>query len=218
MLLAAMQDRLSSLYETPIEHRVMDYLVTDARIADALEQAATPRANAERLLLRQSEDSLDVALYIDTRIMEALADLDPHTCLDARNLNDFLTALEGVSHFNYLVWNALHERQVTQLELELQAEIDKYVVATMLLDEQGTAADADHFHTAMFTFVVFDPDLDAPAEQRYRDANHYAAKYCRRLTRQFPAQHREPSFINELRRFYRLSRNDKIRCIDNGVA
>ncbi|MEQ8661727.1 MAG: hypothetical protein RLW62_13015, partial [Gammaproteobacteria bacterium] len=118
------------------------------------------------------------------------------------------------SHFHYLVWNASHERQVTQLELELQAEVDKFVTAMRLLDEQGTGAAADAVHDALFTAVSYHEDLDAASDRRYREANHYAGKYCRRLTRRFPAQHREPSFINELRRFYRLPQNQKIRAIE----
>ncbi len=214
MLLAELQNGLAALYETPIEHCVTDFLVTDARLAAALDDARTPQTNAERLLLRQSDDCLDISLYIDARVLAALADSDPYEHLGGDNLNDFLIALEGVSHFNYVIWNARHQRQVTQLELELQAEVDKYVTALMLLDEQGTVPDADAFHGTLFEAVVFDTGGDADSEQRYREANRYAGKYCHGLSRRFPGQHREPSFINELRRFYRLPQNEKIRRIE----
>jgi hypothetical protein len=216
VLLTTLQEHLSELYETPVEHRVMDFLVTDARIAQALAASETPATNSERLLLRQSEESLEVTLYIDDDVLNALTSRDPYTRLDRGNLNDFLIALEGVSHFHYLVWNAAHARQVTQLEMELQAEVDKFVTASMLLHAQGGGEEGD-FHDSLFSDVVFHAD-DAIAAQRYREANHYAGKYCRHLARRFPAQHREPSFINELRRFYRLPRNEKIRCIERTLA
>jgi hypothetical protein len=214
MLLSSIQSGLATLYETPVAHCVTDFLVTDARLAQLLENTDQPRNNNERLLLRQSEGSLDVSLFIDAGILAALDTSDPYRRLDATNLNDFLIALEGVSHFHYLIWNAIHARQVTQLELELQAEVDKFVTSMMVLDEQGTRADADHVHDVLFTWVQFDDTADAACEQRYREANRYAGKYCRHLTRRFPGQHREPSFLNELRRFYRLPQNDKIRCIE----
>lgn len=216
MLLAEIQCGLAALYEAPIAHDVNDFLVTDARVAQALERAAHPRGNSERLLVRQSADSLDVSLFIDAAILAALDDSNPYQRLDTANLNDFLIALEGVSHFHYLIWNAVHQRPVTQLEMELQAEVDKFVTAMMMLDEQGTRADADHMHDTLFTWVQFDDEADADDSRRYREANHYAAKYCRGLTRRFPAQHRQPAFMNELRRFYRLPQNDKIRCIEHG--
>ncbi|MCP5199458.1 MAG: hypothetical protein H6977_05570 [Gammaproteobacteria bacterium] len=214
MLLDAIQHGLALLYEAPIAHSVSDFLVTDAAVARALEAPDAARNNAERLLLRQTDDSLDITLFVDADILDKLGEHDPYQSLRADNLNDFLIALEGVSHFHYLVWNAQHHRQVTQLEMELQAEVDKFVTAMMLLDEQGHDTDAGAVHDTLFNAVRFDSDIDAECGQRYREANHYAAKYCRGLSRRHPAHHRAPSFLNEVRRFYRLAQNDKIRASD----
>ncbi len=217
MLLASLQDHLSGLYEAPVEQRVADYLVTDAHVAQVLGDSDSTHANCERLLVRESHDSLDISLYIDARILANLATCNPYTRLDGRNLNQFLIALEGVSHFHYLVWNAMHARQVTQLELELQAEVDKYVTATLLLRQQGAIDDSEEFHGQFFSAVSYAVDAGCTNGQRYREANHYAAKYCRALNRRYPAQHEQPRFINELRRFYRLSQNEKIRSIEHTV-
>lgn len=215
-LLTALQEHLCALYETPLEHDVMDFLVTDARIANALTADADGHANTERLLVRESADGLDVSLYIDDRILAFLSTYDPYDNLDMDNLNPFLIALEGVSHFQYLIWNASHAKQVTQLEMELQAEVDKFVTATMFFEAQGSGPGNESFHESLFTEVIFASNLDAASDERYRAANHYAGKYCQRLSRRFPAQHREPSFLNELRRFYRLPQNSKIRSIEAG--
>lgn len=217
MLLATLQEHLSCMYEAPIEQRVADYLVTDARVAEALEQRPRAHDNSERLLVREGEDELDISLYIDARILDNLSASDPYTRLDNGNLNAFLIALEGVSHFHYLIWNAVHARQVTQLEMELQAEVDKFVTATLLLRQQGAIDGSDEFHQCFFSAVSFAADHRCTSGQRYRAANHYAAKYCRGLNRRYPAQHQQPMFINELRRFYRLSQNEKIRCIDKAL-
>ncbi|MGR8919660.1 MAG: hypothetical protein ACU85V_08575 [Gammaproteobacteria bacterium] len=216
MVLAALQEQLATLYETPLDHRVDDFLITDATLARALESETTHRRdNAERLLLRESEEGLDLSLYIDAEVIASLEACDPMACLADHNLNDFLVALEGVSHFNYVIYNACHRRQVSQLELELQAEVDKFVVVCLLLDRQGSSAAGDRFHDALFEHVSFDESLDADTGQRYRDANRYAGKYCKRLSRRFPAQHREPSFVNEIRRFYRLAQHQKLRRIEH---
>jgi hypothetical protein len=216
MLLSTMQTSLATLYETPVAHCVNDFLVTDAGLAQALENNGPARNNNERLLLRQTEDGLDISLFIDATILDALDQANPLQRLDADNLNEFLIALEGVSHFHYVVWHAMHARPVTQLELEIQAEVDKFVTAMMTLDEQGTEAPPDAVHDVLFRWVSFDTSADAVSEQRYREANHYAGKYCRGLLRRFPARHRTPTFVNELRRFYRLPQNDKIRLIEQG--
>ena len=61
---------------------------------------------------------------------------DPLEALDEGNLADYCTALEGVSHFHYLVWSLARGRNVSLLELELQAEVDKYASAVALLTRQ----------------------------------------------------------------------------------
>jgi hypothetical protein len=214
MLLASIQTELAKLYETPIAHQVGDFLITSARLAGLLEGSSAPRTNAERVLLQQSSEGLEMSLYIDQAVLDNLVLRDPYTELNGGNLNDFLIAVEGVSHFNYIIWNALHERQITQLELELQAEVDKFVTAMMMLDEQGANSNAHGVHNALFKSVLFADPADSVCGRRYRDANHYAGKYCQHLTQKFPTHHRAPSFMNEIRRFYRLPQNQKIRVID----
>ena len=215
MLLHTLQQELATIYEAPVAYDIYDFLITDADLAATLEQANRPAGGGERLLLQESGDQLDISLYIDARILTALAHDDPIDALHHGNLNAFLIALEGVSHFHYLSWNAGYDKPITLLELELQAEIDKYVTAARLFGRQATGPVPDLLHKRLFTDVVFDATLNTLASARYRDANHYAAKYCKLLKRRFPGHDQEPSFINELRRFYRMPQNEKIRRIDS---
>jgi len=217
MLLDTLQTHLTALYETPGIPSVADFLVTDAAAARALGSTAAP-SQREALLLREDDEHLSIALYIDRDVLAILSARDPYACLDHDNLNAFLLALEGISHFVYVVWNALHQRPVTQLELELQAEVDKFVTATLLLKQQGAIAHSEEFHAPFFEQVAYTETTGALAGQHYRAANHFAGKYCSALNRRHPAQHNQPSFLNELRRFYRLSQNDKIRVIEHSVV
>ena len=52
-------------------------------------------------------------------------------------MEDYWTALEGVSHFVYFAWNAGYDKPVSILELEMQAEIDKYIATFTLLRRQS---------------------------------------------------------------------------------
>ena len=216
MLLGSMQNQLAALYDTPLDYRVADFLITDATLAAALHGGDNCHSqhNSERVLLQQNSDCLDLSLYIDASVLSTLDAHDPYAELNTENLNDFLIALEGVSHFNYIVWNAVHEREISQLELEIQAEVDKYIHVMMLIDAQGKNVAALEFHHALFEGVQFDVSGGVLREQRYRAANRYAGKYCRHLNQRFPGQHREASFMNEIRRFYRLPQQQKIRSID----
>lgn len=216
MLLTQLQNRLAQLYEAPTEYDIVDFLITDAKLADAL----TPSghcANDERLLVLASENRLDISVYVDNDTLAHLTDDNPLVALHEGNLGAFMLALEGVSHFHYLCWNAAYDKSVTLLELELQAEVDKYVTAVSLLGAQGKRADANGVHERLFDRVHFRQDLQDEQLTRYRQANHYAAKYCRALKNNYPHHDNQPRFINEVRRFYRLTQNEKIRRIESAA-
>ena len=214
MVLAQLENHLACLYETPTDYDIYDFLITDATAARSL----TPHGhgdNDERLLVSQSEDYLDISVYLDRDTLERLQNDDPLVGLHEGNLTAFMLALEGVSHFHYLCWNASFDKSVTLLELELQAEVDKYVTALMLLGAQGSRLESNIIHQRLFDQIHFRDDLQVEQLTRYQRANHYAAKYCRALSENYPAAGNQPSFINELRRFYRLSQNEKIRRIES---
>lgn len=213
MLLARCQDYLSGFYETPSDYDVYDFLITDTKLANAL----TPDGhcdNDERLLVVQTELGVEISVYLDENTLAQLVRDDPFVELNDDNLAAFMLAVEGVSHFNYLCWNATFDKSVTLLELELQAEVDKYVTATALLCAQGNATGASLLHEKLFDRIQFREDLNEEHLERYRNANYYAAKYCRSLRSQYPEAHSEACFRNELRRFYRLTQNEKIRRIE----
>lgn len=206
----SLQDYLEQLYELEAALRIEDFLLTDACVVRALEGAGY-RPLPEKLLLQQSADELQVALYLDPELLARLAAAKPPTALCATELEDFWTALEGVSHFLYLVWNAHHERSVRPVELELQAEVDKYVVTT-LLGTEGDELAAGRIHELLFERTRFDPSLGGELLERYREANRSAARYCLSLARRYAAL-RHPELLRELRRFYRLDHLTKLRFI-----
>lgn len=211
-----MQRHLERLYEIEVAHRVDDFLITDPELARRLDTSATAREIDEKLLVRQDGDNLDLALYLSPQLVGRLAEDDPIEQLHNGNLVDFCTALEGVSHFLYLTWNAAFERSITRLELEMQAEVDKYVTIASLLGPQGRQDVLNRLHDWLFAEPSFDAALGEHERDRYRDANHYAAKYCLQLEN---CRRRAGvgGLHNELRRFYRLTLRDKIRRIESPV-
>ena len=87
-------------------------------------------------MIAEADGEADVALYLERELLDRLDRHDPLTKLDGDNLADFWSALEGVSHFTYYAWNAARDKTVSLFELELQAEVDKFVTTGKLLREQ----------------------------------------------------------------------------------
>lgn len=212
MSLRKLQQQLEHTYEIASRHDVADFLITDPERLHAL-QPVNAREAPEKLFVRQDGGAVDVTLYLNAQMLSRLERDDPTRCLHDGNLADFCTVVEGISHFVYLVWNALHDRSVSLLELEMQAEVDKYITAALLLARQGRVSGGDALHHRLFNAVYYDPALNRDELHRYRRASHYADIYCRQLQLRFLRERREASMINELRRFYRLGQNAKINRI-----
>jgi hypothetical protein len=200
-LLTRLQGGLEHLYRIATGVDVRDFVIDpDARAAALDDGARTPR---EQLLLYEVGGELSVALFVDPGVVANLERNDPAEALGDHNASDFLLAVEGVSHFIYVVWCAQAERQVSALELELQAEVDKYV-ACLLLATADRAASA-RWRRRLYEDFSFEPDLDAGERDRYHAANHNARRFAASLEHRFVARRRIVDMLVELRRFYRLS-------------
>ncbi len=212
MLLARLQQLLGEIYDVPAEHDVRDFVVTDPGTAAAL----TRGGGDEQLLVAQTGDVLEMSLFVDASVLARLENDDPLEALTQQNLADYLTAVEGVSHFAYVAWNAGYDKPVTVLELELQAEVDKYVSCVWLLAAQGAGRFPRELHRVLFERTRISDDLAADRKELYRSATRYAARYCRRVAaawcRKGRTAHRD--MLAELRRFYRLGVARKLAHIE----
>ncbi|HEY7753520.1 MAG TPA: hypothetical protein VH856_06860 [Steroidobacteraceae bacterium] len=208
---------LTSIYDLRVECRVADFLVTDRR---SLPGECRDAAGDEQLFVAAMDDELCMSLYLDPGVLARLERRDPHESLDAENVADCWTALEGVSHFLCVAHHAGHDRPVSRLTLELQAEIDKYVASILLLRRTHPRRFPAELHALLFRRARVDPALAAGRESLYRRASRYAARFCARLEPGLRALCRrdDGAWLAELRRFYRLSDTGKLRHIERLAA
>lgn len=214
--LNTLQEFLQRIYGLYLEHRVEDFLVTDPDLARELDRSPNPREIKEKLLVFQDGDELAVALYLDRGVVEKLAEDGSTAILHHDNIGEFLLALEGISHFVCLVWNAGRRRGVSLLELEMQAEIDKFIALSSIMAGQRTDWEPKTLRSWLFDQPHFDESLDDNERQRYIEANHFAGKYCCHLERRHwkgGPRRLGHELLGDLRRFYRLSQADKISLI-----
>lgn len=203
-----LQQHLSDIYQVGGVHDVRDFLITDPRLARCLGAGSMLSDSSETLLMSEDGDGLALSLYLDGELISRLESADPLSRLRADLLDDLWKVLEGLSHFNCVVWKASQDRCVSLLELELQAEIDKFVGTTLLALGQGRTELLDHLHGWLFDEVSFHDELDAEQLARYRAANDYAARFCHALRGRLLDD--GSTVLSELRRFFRLPMTDKI--------
>jgi hypothetical protein len=208
MILRDMQSLLARLYDVPSDYDVYDFLITDRR------RLPDPPVDDvdEQVLVTHTQDEMRIGIYIDDAVLARLSGNNPLTALNDANLSDYCTALEGVSHFHYLTWRASCDLPVSLLELELQAEVDKYVAAVSLLTSQRGRLPVT-LHERLFHHVKFASGLDTESRSRYRTANRHAARFCRRLEERFlrARRARPEAWLGEMRKLYRCGHAEKLR-------
>jgi hypothetical protein len=121
--------------------------------------------------------------------------------LDPRDVRDPGAVVEETSHFVCLAWHAAQDRPVSALVLELQSEVDRYVMARL----RG-ADGLSHFQG-----FAWDDWMDEEALRRYQRAHVTGACYCRGLEARYPTRADLPALLAELRRFYRAPGPTKLR-------
>jgi hypothetical protein len=213
MVLSGLQSVLERLYDLRSGHDVYDFLVTDRGVLSQFSPDNDVRELDEKLLLAESADGARVALYLDSALLKRLELANPVGKLNDDNLADYCTALEGVSHFVYSTWRLSADSPVSLLELETQAEVDKYAVTVFLVGLQQGGTYPKHVHERLFDRVQFDARLEHAQFERYRTAHAVAAQFCRRLERRFVNRGvvRIEALVRELRKFYRLGNREKLR-------
>ena len=207
-LLRQVQTQLQSIYDIDVEYDIRNFTITDRVIAEAMGQPK--HCSPEQLLINQQEDCLDISLFLDKSVLESLYKNDPYTELHHENLKLYWLAVEGVSHFLYIAWRANFDRQVSQLELELQSEIDKFVCAAELLNHQGGSIGTQDLWTRLFKNFYLHSHLDVEQTKRYLQANEYASEYCKNFHTAFKQRHNGPDYYQQLRRFYRMGQQAKM--------
>jgi hypothetical protein len=200
------QAHLEAIYGIRCEERASAYVV-GPEVARAL--GGTGRAD-EELLVSEEGEELSVALYLSPELLQRLAHFEdaPDSSVLDRALGSYCELAEGVSHFLYVIRAAQGDRTVSLLELEAQAEVDKFASCALLRWNEG-AAWARSLIDRLFHECSLRPGLDEAERWRYTEASRLARNYCRRLLRQI-SEHRMDLLLAELRHSYRLGAEAKL--------
>ena len=198
--------------------RVEEFLIDRAR---AHASGGEPCAE-EVLLVRESEDGLELGLFLAEEVLLAAVETDPHDRrprLTARELLPLLAcAAEGVSHFVYLATRAAAGRPVSFLELEVQAEVDKWALLVLHLWRRGLRRCSPVLRRRLFQRVRYHAHLGAEELERYQLANRLAGGYARWLEGRYVEGCDADGLMRELRASYRLGGGEKVGYLESRAA
>jgi hypothetical protein len=205
---------IDRIYDLQLEINIEEFLIDQE---DCLSWSGEPASEAVLVTQGGETEELRVGLYLTEETLSRLKELKLTSSLAAEDFTLLCSAIEEVSHFAYLVWNASRDKQVTRLELELQGEVDKFITAVLLLARQNRGRVPMDLLDRLFGGFELREGLDASHRERYLAASSFARNYCFSLVRRFLRQARLMDLIEDLRLFYRLSLCGKIGHISRAV-
>ena len=206
-MLANLLSQIDRIYDLELEVEIDEFMIS----RELCQSVAGNQAEGSAVLVRQGEEeTIQLGVYIGEETLTRLREVDLATGVESEHVPALCTAIEEVSHFAYLIWNAHRDKLVTQLELELQAEVDKFVTSALLLARRNHGLIPADLLDRLFGDFNLRDGLDGTRRERYLTASSFARTYCSFLARRFLRESRVADLLAELRYFYRLTQRGKI--------
>jgi hypothetical protein len=178
---------LIDVYRLSLDFDVASFVIEPEEAKRILEEGSpvdSPRpAPRSGVLIREDSEGAQLGLY-----------------LDPEDLANPGAVIEETSHLLYLVWHARRDLPVSRLLLEIQGEVDRYVVSR-LYGEDGFG------HFRVFEWADW---MDVETRRIYAMAHRTAHRYCAFLSARFPSTRDNPELLRELRRYYRATPDQKL--------
>ena len=215
-LLERLKGLLERTYGMPqVVDDIGRFVVGDAGYRRFYVSAPTAGAGAAdgsgaRTLVRETDDAIRLSIYYPDALIRCLEADSPERGVRESNVDAFATLIEELDHFLCIAERAMHTRPLSLFELELHANVSKYlVVARFMAGRSGTLGPR---RRAWLRRRVLDKgafcDEDPRIRQRYRDAAHWAGRFLNGFAG-VPAQTR----VAVLRRFHRAGTTGKLDLI-----
>ncbi|MCE9625580.1 MAG: hypothetical protein K8R69_09055 [Deltaproteobacteria bacterium] len=201
-MLQELQGWIEETYQLEPTSPVADFLI-DLPMLESQLAEGHPYRHAEEVLLVSGEDEdFELGLYLHSKF-------EPETArLDQASPHQILTTLEGVSHLLLVQHRLKNAEGLTQLELELQAEVDKFLFLRLQPDEARQEEAKSHLRHAANLEGLSDAQRET-----YDAARRLAYRYCLQLEREYLGPHSYDGLFRELRQFYRKNHWKKLQAL-----
>lgn len=200
-LVNRLQQTLEYFYRVKGPVPVKDFCIRQEQLRALLGEERNPPPREALYLMKANDETTDIGLFIDP--MEIKRAEGFVRAPRSESLDAFCVALEGVSHFLYLTYCRVGlDRPVSQIELELQAEIDKYLCLRILFGVKDTA-------TRLFRHFSWHDSVREEDQERYRVAHCEAKRYASWLDHKMRLGEIW-TVLDDARRFYRKPLGDKL--------
>ncbi len=171
-------------------------------------------SSGARVLIRDAEHTLKVSIYYPDALISKLEDNDPRVGIHDDNIDLCASFVEELDHFLFIAQNYKLNRPFSLLELELQANVTKYLVLKYFVALQNksiklSSYDKEYIRYHLFYKRKYDIE-DLLERKRYEDAGKFGMIYTKHIDHLS-----QEDRLRDLRQFSRMTCPSKIRHIQS---
>jgi len=167
-----------------------------------------------KVLIRDTEHTLKASIYYPDKLIRELEDNDPRLGLHDDNIDLCASFVEELDHFLFIAQNYKQNRPFSLLELELQANVTKYLVLKYFIALQNKSIKLSKFDKEYIRYHLFYKrkyDIEDGIERkRYEDAVTFGMIYT-----EYIDLLSQEDRLRDLRQFSRMTCPSKIRHIQS---
>ncbi|MCB0419101.1 MAG: hypothetical protein H6617_00270 [Bdellovibrionaceae bacterium] len=214
----SIEKALSEIYNLDLPVRAEDFLLVQPTAGTVVSSGKNFESMHGAIYLQYNEAAevadepqLDVGIFFSDSLRETLnsTPIDkPHAWSEAQS-HAVAIAGEEISHFHYLLYHALSGRSVSQLELEIQGDIDKFLLLYFSRQQWEEQCFEEVFERVFEKFSL-SARLTTEQVNRYLEANQFARKCIHKHRKVLLSSENMETALKSLRRFYRLGASEKI--------
>lgn len=162
-------------------------------------------ADENQTIVKECHDGLEVMVLLQESLLKNIENMGDPRDFKIEDLSCLAILIEELSHFNSIIWNAFQERQVSRLELEVQAEIDKLAVINEWVKERKSLHESHIVFDLLFENFRLGEWVLPEDQLIYLQAHEIARKMARKWMSLDPTQRQ--AYIAEL---FRLTGQKKL--------
>lgn len=189
---------LKDLYAIDTPYRAEKFLISKPSKLGHLDGALCVRPG----------NTVEVGIYLSREVQNTLSALPIKATWNTPQLNAFCVVAEELSHFHYFLFHASNGRPVSQLEMEIQGEIDRFLLCFFSGMPIETLIDR------LFEKFKFRDGLSPEQSHRYKRAHDAASKFVVKHFCKMAEPSKREVLFRFLRRFYRLAEAEKLSVIE----
>lgn len=158
------------------------------------------------------QDTLSMGIYLSPKTASSLETFSSWSSRwTLQQFSAFGHAAEEISHFRYVAHHAPQGRSVSQLELEFQGEIDKFLLAFFALNPTENAGEVfSSLWDRFFKDFQWRERLGSEEKVRYEEANRLAKAFLVKHASLIQSGKSKDKLLKLMRDFYRLSMEEKV--------